>query len=76
MDFALSPTAQDLQDRLLAFMDRHVLPGRAGVASSRWPTSGDPHFHPPIIEELKADARAEGLWNLFLPHETAVDRRA
>ena len=30
--------------------------------------SGDPHFHPPIMEELKAEARERGLWNLFHPH--------
>jgi acyl-CoA dehydrogenase len=29
--------------------------------------SGDPHFHPPIIDELKKSARSRGLWNLFLP---------
>ena len=28
--------------------------------------SGDPHFHPPIMEKLKAEARGRGLWNLFL----------
>ena len=30
--------------------------------------AGDPHFHPPILEELKDEARSRGLWNLFHPH--------
>ena len=69
MDFALSPTAQALQERLLAYMDDHVYPAEA-VWEEQMAASGDPHFHAPIIEDLKTEARAQGLWNLFLPHKT------
>ena len=69
MDFALSPTAQALQEKLLAFMDDHVYPAEA-VWEEQMAASGDPHFHAPIIEDLKREARAQGLWNLFLPHKT------
>lgn len=70
MDFGLSPTAQDLRERLLAFMEERVLPAET-VYREQMAASGDPHHHPPIIEELKAQARDRGLWNLFLPHRTA-----
>ena len=69
MDFALSPTATALRDELLDFMDRHVYPAEA-VYREQMAASGDPHFHPPVIEELKAEARRRRLWNLFLPHKT------
>ena len=69
MDFALSPTAQDLRDQLLAFMDEHVYPAEA-VYEQQLHALGDPHAHPQVIEDLKAEARARGLWNLFLPHRT------
>lgn len=66
MDFDFSPKVQALQAKLSAFMDAHVYPSEPAVqafienAPSRWTV-------PPIIEELKARAQAEGLWNLFLP---------
>jgi acyl-CoA dehydrogenase len=69
MDFALSPTAQDLQARLLDFMDSHVYPAEQ-VYRTQMLESADPHFHPPIIEVLKTEARSRGLWNLFLPEKT------
>jgi acyl-CoA dehydrogenase len=69
MDFQLSDTAQRLQEDLLDFMDRHVYPAEA-VYAQQIRESGDPHFHPPVMEELKAEARDRGLWNLFLPHRT------
>ena len=69
MDFQLSPTALALQDQLLAFMDECVYPAEA-VYEEQMEALGDPHGHPQIVEDLKAEARARGLWNLFLPHET------
>jgi acyl-CoA dehydrogenase len=69
MDFELSPQAADLKERLSAFMDERVLPAES-VYREQMGAAGDPHFHPPVIEELKEDARERGLWNLFLPHKT------
>jgi acyl-CoA dehydrogenase len=69
MDFALSPRAADLQARLLAFMDECVYPAEA-VYEDQMAALGDPHGHPQIVEDLKAEARSRGLWNLFMPHET------
>jgi acyl-CoA dehydrogenase len=69
MDFALSPKAQELHERLLSFMDEHVYPAEP-VYVEQMAALGDPHGHPQIIEDLKAEARRQGLWNLFLPHRT------
>jgi acyl-CoA dehydrogenase len=66
VDFALSPKAGQLRDDLLAFMDEHVYPAEA-VFREQMVELGDPHGHPPVIEELKAEARRRGLWNLFFP---------
>ena len=68
MDFALSPKAEELQEKLLAFMDSHVYPAES-VYKEQMAASGNPSFHPPIVEELKAQARSRGLWNLFMPNE-------
>ena len=69
MDFSLTPRAQDLKERLLAFMDERIYPAEA-VYEEQMREAGDPEFNPPVIEELKAEARSRGLWNLFLPHAT------
>lgn len=63
MDFAYSAKVEDLRRRLNDFMSDHVVPRvpeyfRA-VHSGAWP--------PPFFDDLKALARSEGLWNLFLP---------
>jgi acyl-CoA dehydrogenase len=67
MDFEFSDRCKDLRQRLLAFMDEHVYPAEA-VFEEQLAASGDPHSHPPVMEELKARALELGLWNLFLPH--------
>src|SRR5688572_21925045 len=69
MDFAFSSRALELKERLEAFMDERVYPSE-DVYRAQMDEAGDPHFHAPVIEELKAEARKRGLWNLFLPHKT------
>jgi acyl-CoA dehydrogenase len=68
MDFAHSPRAEEFRERLLGFMDEHVYPAEA-VYREQLQAAGTAHAHPPVMEELKAEARRRGLWNLFLPDE-------
>ena len=60
----LSPRAAELHTKLLAFMAEHVYPNEAAVeaavAANRWQPVA-------LVEALKAKAKAQGLWNLFLP---------
>lgn len=65
--FDISERAQQYQSDLLEFMDSHVYPSEA-VYDEQMREAGDPHFHPPILEDLKTEARKRGLWNLFHPH--------
>ena len=66
----LSPKTRGLLERLQAFYDAHIYPneGRYHDEMQAQRDAGDPWRLPPIVETLKAKARAEGLWNLFLPH--------
>jgi acyl-CoA dehydrogenase len=68
VDFSTSDKVRELQDRLGAFMDDHVYPAEP-VWREQMQKSGDPHFHPPVVEDLKAEARRQDLWNLFLPDD-------
>ena len=66
MNFEYSDKVEALRGRLMAFMDEFVYPNEETYrreideAEDRWAL-------PPILEALKAEARAAGLWNLFLP---------
>jgi acyl-CoA dehydrogenase len=65
--FDVSDRAEKIRADLLEFMDSHVYPAET-VYENQMRVAGDPHFQPPIIEELKVEARKRGLWNLFHPH--------
>ncbi len=67
MDFAFSPKVEELRRQLLDFMDERVYPAEP-VYAEQVAASSRPYFHAPVIEELKAEARSQGLWNLFLPN--------
>ncbi|RCG27267.1 acyl-CoA dehydrogenase [Sphaerisporangium album] len=66
MDFAFDTTTEELRERLSAFMDECVYPAEEAferqAAESGWSS-------PPMMEDLKQEARRRGLWNLFLPGE-------
>src|SRR4051812_44243222 len=73
MDFEYSLKTRELQERVSRFMDQHVYPNERAYreelaantsAGRRWSALQ-------LIETLKEKARADGLWNLFLPRDTA-----
>src|SRR4051794_38121204 len=69
MDFGLSARAQEYLGLLQDFMDSHVYPAEPVYAAQRRELRavGQEHTVPPVVEELKVEARKRGLWNLFLP---------
>jgi acyl-CoA dehydrogenase len=66
MDFEPSARCRELQQRLTAFMQEHVLPAEE-IYRRQLQESGDPHHQPEAMEQLKDRARQLGLWNMFLP---------
>jgi len=63
MDFAPSPRAVDMLQRMDTFVQRYLLPHNAAWHAAALASE----YPPPFLEDLKALAREEGLWNLFLP---------
>jgi acyl-CoA dehydrogenase len=70
MEFNLSAKATEYSARLQQFMDEKVIPAEVVYHQQREAliAAGKPHELPAVVEELKAQAKAQGLWNLFLPH--------
>src|ERR1700716_1791759 len=70
MDFSHSDKVRLLQEQLGRFMNAHVYPAerRFDEEMARNRQDGDPWQPSAVVEDLKHKARAENLWNLFLPH--------
>ena len=68
MDFTLSPKVDELRQRVAGFMDQYVYPAEK-VAEEQIHAGGDPHREAPIVAEIRKRAKAEGLWNMFMPDE-------
>jgi acyl-CoA dehydrogenase len=73
MEFAFDARTEELRAQLLSFMDQHVYPAEKVFAEqvADAAAAGRIWERPPVIDELKAQARSQGLWNLFLPHHPA-----
>jgi len=66
MDFAFTARTQEYRGLLLAFMDEWVYPNEA-LYEHQLVEAGNPNAQPAIMEEMKAEAKRRGLWNLFHP---------
>ena len=66
MDFAPDARTRELTERARAFLDEHVLPAEP-VLDAQLAATPDEWGARPVVRELQAQAREQGLWNLFLP---------
>jgi len=71
MDFSLAPAETEWRDKVRAFMDNEVRPRVSDHAAQQ--CEGERWKVLPVVEELKSKARAEGLWNLFMPPSQGAD---
>jgi acyl-CoA dehydrogenase len=69
MDFSPSPQVEELSQRIAAFLDEHVYPVELEALKALDEEVGPGVPYPRILVELRERAKAEGLWNLFLPGE-------
>ena len=66
MDFEHSAKAKEYQEKMWEFMDSHVFPAEKTWNEWRAAAGHDNHDLPPVMNELKEEAKKRGLWNLFL----------
>jgi len=70
MDFDCSPRQREWMKRVSDFMEQYIYPHEATYNAQMQEArdNGNPWIVVPIVEELKPKAKAQGLWNMFLPH--------
>ena len=68
MPYAFTERGQQTLAEVRELMEEHIFPAEAVFAEQL--AAGGVHSDPPVLEELKAEARRRGLWNLFLPPES------
>jgi acyl-CoA dehydrogenase len=78
MDFAYDDRTEELRERLLAFMDERVYPAEPVFSEqlAEAAKTGREWERPPVMAELKAEARRRGLWNLFLARNAHTEHLA
>jgi acyl-CoA dehydrogenase len=69
VDFELSPRVEELRERIRAFMDEHVFPVEMEAMRALDEEVAEGVPYPAILVDIRARARDEGLWNLFMPDE-------
>ncbi len=67
MEFSFTDKINDYRKRVTTFMEQHVYPNEK-TYHAQIAASGNLHHHAEIVDELKEQAKAQGLWNLFLPN--------
>ncbi len=73
MDFAYDARTEELRGQLQAYIDEHILPAEKVFEeqAAEMASQGRGWERPPVMDELKAEAKKQGLWNLFLAHHPA-----
>lgn len=74
LDLRPSERALALREELVTFMHEHVFPAEESYEQYRREAGHQDSTVPPVVEELKAEARSRGLWNLFLPATSGISQ--
>jgi acyl-CoA dehydrogenase len=69
MDFEHGPKVEEYRSKTMDFMESTILPAEPVYREQMRAADDVTTFHPPVMEDLKKEARSRGLWNLFLPDE-------